>query len=97
MREPRKTNVVFCPEWNERTPRYRRNWFWVRGQGRLVLRLSSAGPVRATFTVDGRTRSHRVVRPATLTVPLGPQRWHLVHVDVRRADRRLRLLRISVR
>jgi hypothetical protein len=62
-----------------------------------VLRLASAGPVRGTFTVDGNTRSRRVVRPTTLTVPLGPQRWHLVHVDVRRADRRLRLVGISVR
>jgi hypothetical protein len=68
----------------------------VRGHGRLVLRLSSAGPVRATFTVDGHTRSHRVTQPVTLTVPLGPQRWHLVHVSVRRSDRRLRLAAISV-
>jgi hypothetical protein len=97
MHEPTHTNVVFCPEWKQRRPRYRQNWFWVRGHGRLVLRLASAGPVRATFTVDGNTRSHRVVRPATLTIPLGPQRWHLVHVDVRRADRRLRLIGISVR
>ena len=97
MHEPTHTNVVFCPEWKQRRPRYRQNWFWVRGHGRLVLRLSSVGPVRGTFTVDGNTRSRRVVRPTTLTLPLGPQRWHLVHVDVRRADRQLRLVGISVR
>jgi hypothetical protein len=97
MKEPTMTNVVFCPEWRHRMPRYRQNAFWVRGHGRLVLRLSSVAPVRATFTVDGRTRSRRVTHPTTLTIPLGPRTWHLVNLRVARADRRLKLDQISVR
>jgi hypothetical protein len=58
------------------------------------MRRSGVG---ASGVVDGHSASHRVVRPATLTIPLGPQRWHLVHVDVVRADRHLRLVGISVR
>ena len=40
-------------------------------------------------------RSVRVVAPKTLRVPLAERRWHLVRVDVRRADRHVRLVRIA--
>jgi hypothetical protein len=52
-------------------------------------------PDRTTITADGNTRSVRVVAPKTLRVPLANRRWHLVTVDVRRADRDVRLLRIA--
>jgi hypothetical protein len=88
------SRLVFCPEWNGRSPRYRHGAFWIRGAGRLVVRLASDGPDRTTITVDGTSRSVRVVEPVTLSVPLRRRGWHLVGVDVRRADRRVRLVAI---
>jgi hypothetical protein len=85
---------VFCPEWNGRAPHYRHGAFWIRGAGRLVVRLASDGPDRTTITVDGTSRSARVVEPVMLSVPLRRPGWHLVGVDVRRADRRVRLVSI---
>jgi hypothetical protein len=88
------THFVFCPEWDGRSPRYRHGAFWVRGGGDLVVRLKSSGPCRTTITVGGNRRSVRVVRPVTLSVPLGLVGWNLVSVDVCRADRRVRLVQI---
>jgi hypothetical protein len=87
--------IVFCPEWDGRSPRYRHAAFWIRGGGGLSVRLASDAPVRTTITVDGASRSARVVRPTGLSVPLRRSGWHLVGVDVVRADRGLRLLEIQ--
>jgi hypothetical protein len=86
--------VIFCPEWNGRTPRYRHGAFWIRGAGRLEVRLASDGPDRTTITIGGVSRSVRVVGAATLTVPLRHVGWNLVGVDVVRADRHVRLVSI---
>ena len=86
--------IVFCPEWAGRSPRYRHGAFWIRGAGRLEVRLVSNGPDRTTITADGARRSVRVVRPSSLSVPLRRRGWHLVRVDVRRADRHVRLVSI---
>jgi hypothetical protein len=87
--------IVFCPEWDGRAPRYRHGAFWAHGK-RLEVVLTTGAPVRTTFTVDGRrVRSVRVVVGNRLGVPLGGPGWHLVGVDLRRADRGLRLARIS--
>ena len=88
------TKIVFCPEWVGRSPRYRHSAFWIRGGGELVLRLESDGPDRTWITADGTRRSVRVVGPKTLRVPLRHDGWHLVGVDVRRADRHVRLTAI---
>jgi len=89
------TRIVFCPEWVGRSPRYRHGAFWIRGAGRLDVRLESNGPCRTTITVDGASRSVRVVEPSRLSVPLRRGGWHLVGVDVRRADRHVRLVSIE--
>jgi hypothetical protein len=93
LSEP-KGRIVFCPEWNGRSPRYRHAAFWIRGAGRLEVRLESNGPCRTTITVGGVSRSVRVVKPTRLSVPLGRAGWNLVRVDVRRADRHVRLVSI---
>ncbi|MGB2875064.1 MAG: hypothetical protein WBB76_06260 [Gaiellaceae bacterium] len=93
--EPR-TPLVFCPEWNERSPRYRHGAFWIKGSGRLVVRLATLAPDRTTISVDGTSRSARVVRPVTLRLPLRRPGWHLVGVDSVRSDRGLRLAAIAV-
>jgi len=92
--EPRQ-RIVFCPQWNGRSPRYRHGAFWIRGAGDLVVHLESSGPDRTTITADGNARSVRVVTPKTLRVPLAHRGWHLVKVDVRRADRHVLLVRIA--
>ena len=86
--------IVFCPEWIGRSPRYRHGAFWIRGAGRLDVRLESNGPCRTTITVDGNRGSVRVVEPSRLSVPLRGGGWHLVGVDVVRADRHVRLVSI---
>jgi hypothetical protein len=93
--EPEDT-LVFCPEWDGRSPRYRHAAFWARGK-RLQVVLTTRAPDRTTFTVDGRrVRSVRVVVGGRVGVPLGASGWHLVGVDIRRADRGLRLADIRV-
>ncbi len=87
----------FCPEWDDRAPRYRHGAFWARGR-RLEVVLTTRNPVRTTFTVDGRrVRSVRVVTGNRLGIPLGRPGWHLVGVDLRRADRGLRLAELRAR
>jgi hypothetical protein len=86
--------IVFCPEWIGRSPRYRHGAFWIHGAGRIDVRLESSGPDRTTITVDGVSRSVRVVRPSSLSVPLHRRGWHLVSLDVVRADRHVRLTTI---
>jgi hypothetical protein len=86
--------LVFCPEWNGRSPRYRDGAFWIRGAGKLLVRLTSEAPDRTWITVDGTRRSVRVVERAELRLPLHHGGWHLVRVRVRRADRRVRLEQI---
>jgi hypothetical protein len=89
--------IVFCPEWNGASPRYRHSAFWARGT-RLQVVLTTRDPDRTTFTVDGRrVRSVRVVVGNRLGVPLGRPGWHLVGVDVRRSDRGLRLAELGAR
>jgi hypothetical protein len=89
--------IVFCPEWNGASPRYRHSAFWARGR-RLQVVLTTRDPDRTTFTVDGRrVRSVRVVVGNRLGVPLGHAGWHLVGVDVRRSDRGLRLAELRAR
>jgi hypothetical protein len=88
------SRIVLCPEWNGRSPRYRHGAFWIRGSGRLRVRLASNAPDRTTIRVDGATKSVRVVEPVEVSLPLLRAGWHLVRVDVRRADRRVRLVRI---
>jgi hypothetical protein len=88
--EPRR-RVSFCHGWNGRSPRFRHAALWARGS-RLQLVLTTRAPVRAAFSVDGRrVRSLRVVVGNRIGVPLGRPGWHLVGVDVVRADRGLRL------
>ena len=92
--EPLDRKVVFCPEWNGNSPRYRHGAFWVRGAGDLQVRLTSSGPCRTRISVGGESRSVRVVGSARLTLPLPEVGWNLVRVDVRRADRHVRLVSI---
>ncbi|MFL5920962.1 MAG: hypothetical protein ACJ75Q_11700 [Gaiellaceae bacterium] len=81
-------NVVFCEGWNGRSPRYRHAAFWARGPVRV--RLTTRKPVRTTVTVDRRPmQTQLVTRPATLRA--GSAGWHIVAVDVDRADRGLEL------
>jgi hypothetical protein len=91
--EPRD-RIVFCPEWVGRAPRYRHGAFWIRGAGRLIVRLTTRAPDRTTITADGATASARVVGPVTLSVPLRHRGWHLVGVDMVRSDRGVRLTSI---
>ncbi len=80
--------VVFCQGWAGRSPRYRHAALWARGRVRLTL--TTRDPVRATLTVDRRPlRSLRVTGPVSATV--GGAGWHLVGIDVVRADRGLRV------
>jgi hypothetical protein len=89
VREP-AARVVFCPGWNGGEPRYRHAALWARGR-RLQVVLTTRDPVRVTFTVDGRrVRSFRVTVGDRVGVPLGGGGWHLVGMDVVRADRGLR-------
>jgi len=88
--------IVFCPEWNGASPRYRHGAFWAHGR-RLQVVLTTRAPVRTTFSVEGRrVRSVRVVAGDRLGIPLGSPGWHLVGVDLRRSDRGLRLAKIRV-
>jgi hypothetical protein len=81
-------NVVFCEGWNGRSPRYRHAAFWARGP--VALRLTTREPVGATITVDRRlSRTQRVAGPVSFRV--GSAGWHLIGLDVERADRGLRL------
>jgi hypothetical protein len=81
-------NVVFCEGWNGRSPRYRHAAFWARGP--VALRLTTREPVRTRLTVDRRpTRLLAATSP--VTVRLGGPGWHLIGVDVARADRGLRV------
>jgi hypothetical protein len=83
--------VVFCEGWRGRSPRYRHAAFWVHGP-RLQAVLTTRAPVHVTFTADGRrARSLEVVTGNRVDVPLGRPGWHLVGVDVDRADRGLRV------
>ena len=88
------TRVVFCPEWNGRSPRYRHSAFWIAGAGDLEVDLTSSGPCRTTITIGDKSRSVRVVGRAHLTVPLAEVGWNLVRINVRRADRHVRLVSI---
>ena len=81
-------NVVFCEGWNGRSPRYRHAAFWARGP--VALRLTTREPVGATITVDRRLAWHNA-SGAQSTVRVGSAGWHLIGLDVERADRGLRL------
>jgi hypothetical protein len=85
-------NVVFCEGWNGRSPRYRHAAFWARGSVRVEL--TTREPVRATLSVDRRpVHTQRVTGPATLR--LGSAGWHLVGIEVDRADRGLTVERVA--
>jgi len=81
--------VLFCEGWNGRSPRYRHAAFWARGPVRV--NLTTRDPVRTTLSVDRKpVHSLRVTRPVTVPPATGSG-WHLIGVDVDRADRGLRV------
>jgi hypothetical protein len=81
-------NVVFCEGWNGRSPRYRHAAFWARGPVRVTLTTREL--VRATITADRRPlHSQPVSDPVSVRV--GSAGWHLIGLDVERADRGLQL------
>jgi hypothetical protein len=90
------SRIVFCPQWTDRSPRYEHSALWAHGAGRLVMRFATDEPVRTTVTSESVTRSARVVEPVTLSLPLRGPGWHLVNVDVVRADRGLRIADIRL-
>jgi hypothetical protein len=82
-------NVVFCEGWNGRSPRYRHAAFWACGP--LRVGLTTREPVEAALSVDRRSaRSLRVTGPVSVQLATGPG-WHLIGIDVDRADRGLRV------
>ena len=86
--EPRR-KVIFCQGWNDRSPRFRHAAFWARGAVRVTL--TTRDPVRTTISVDHiPIRTLRVSAPVSLRVPTGAG-WHVIGIDVTRADRGLRL------
>jgi hypothetical protein len=86
--EPTRS-VVFCEGWNGRSPRYRHAAFWARGP--IRVRLMAREPVSTTISVDRKpVRSLRISGPVALGLPTGAG-WHLIGVDVDRADRGLRV------
>jgi hypothetical protein len=90
LAEPAR-RIVFCEGWNGHSPRYRHAAFWARGR-RLQIVLTTRAPVQTALSVDGRlVRSLRLQRGTRVVGPLGAPGWHLVGVDVDRADRGLRL------
>jgi hypothetical protein len=81
--------IVFCEGWTGRSPRYRHAAFWARGPVRLEL--TTRAPVSTTVSVDRRpVRSLRMASPVSLSVPTGAG-WHVIGIDVDRADRGLRV------
>jgi hypothetical protein len=82
-------NVVFCEGWNGRSARYRHAAFWARGP--LRVGLTTREPVEAALSVDCKSaRSLRVTGPVSVQLATGPG-WHLIGIDVDRADRGLRV------
>ena len=81
--------IVFCEGWSGRSPRYRHAAFWTRGPVRV--RLRTRDPVSTTLSVDRKSiRSLRVTAPVSVRLATGPG-WHVIGVDVDRADRGLRV------
>jgi hypothetical protein len=81
--------VVFCEGWNGRSPRYRHAAFWARGP--VGVTLTTRDPVHTRLSVDRRpARSLRVTTPARVRLATG-HGWHLIGIDVDRADRGLRV------
>ena len=90
--EPTRS-IVFCEGWNGRSPRYRHAAFWSRGP--IRMQLTARAPVSTTISVDRNpVRSLRISSPVALSLPTGAG-WHLIGVDVDRADRGLRVEPIS--
>jgi hypothetical protein len=90
--EPTRS-IVFCEGWNGRSPRYRHAAFWSRGP--IRMQLTARAPVSTTISVDRNpVRSLRISSPVALSPPTGAG-WHLIGVDVDRADRGLRVEPIS--
>jgi hypothetical protein len=86
--EPTRS-VVFCQGWNGGSPRYRHAAFWSRGP--IRMQLTARAPVSTTISVDRKpVRSLRIGSPVALSLPTGAG-WHLIGVDVDRADRGLRV------
>jgi hypothetical protein len=87
--------IVFCEGWNGRSPRYRHAAFWARGPVRIDL--TTRDPVRTRVTVDRRpARSLRVTGPTALRI-FTDTGWHVVGIDVDRADRGLRVTASALR
>jgi hypothetical protein len=87
--------IVFCEGWKGLSPRYRHAAFWARGS--VKLGLTTQDPVSTTVSVDRKpVRSLRVTGPVSLRVPTGPG-WHVVGIDVDRADRGLRVTASALR
>ena len=90
--EPTRS-IIFCEGWNGRSPRYRHAAFWSRGP--IRMQLTARAPVSTTISVDRNpVRSLRISSPVALSPPTGAG-WHLIGVDVDRADRGLRVEPIS--
>jgi hypothetical protein len=88
-------HIVFCEGWKGLSPRYRHAAFWARGP--VKLGLTTQDPVSTTVSVDRKpVRSLRVTGPVSLRVPTGPG-WHVVGIDVDRADRGLRVTASALR
>jgi len=86
--EPQR-RILFCQGWSGRSPRYRHAAFWARGPVRV--RLTTQDPVETTVSVDRKPmRSLRVTDPVSLRVATGAG-WHVIGIDVDRADRGLRV------
>jgi hypothetical protein len=81
--------AVFCEGWNGGSPRNRHAAFWARGPVRLAL--SSRRPVGVTISVDRRPAATRRVGALKPSLLLKGKGWHLIGVDVTRADRGLQV------
>jgi hypothetical protein len=86
--EPSK-RVVFCEGWEGGSPRYRHAALWARGS--VLLRLTTRDPVRVKLTLDGRPILRRRIGTLRPSLLLAGRGWHLIGVDVNRADRGLRV------
>jgi hypothetical protein len=85
--------IVFCEGWDGRSPRYRHAAFWARGAVRM--RLTTRDPVRTTVSIDRKPIRLLQVRSAVaLRVRTGPG-WHVIGIDVDRADRGLTVEPVS--
>jgi hypothetical protein len=83
--EPSRSQIVFCEGWRERVMEEREAPFWVWGEGRRELVLSSPSATWATIWVDGeRARTLRVERTTSASIELPGAGWHAVVLELPR-------------